>query len=302
MTGLWALTKRNTKLYFKDKGMFFSSLITPIILLVLYATFLRKVFLDSFRASLEAAGATVSDEVLNGCVGGQLVSSLLAVSCVTVAFCSNLLMIKDKTTGARHDLTISPVRSGILGLSYYLSTLLSTLIISYTATAVCLVYLYSTGWFLTFSDVLMLCLDVFLLSMFGTAISSCVNFFLTTDGQASAVGTIVSAGYGFICGAYMPISSFGGTLQKVLSFLPGTYGTCLIRNHAMRGVFEEMGSIGFPPQVVDGIKASVDCNLTLFDKDVSIGAMYAILGGSILLLIGVYVIFNIITSRKPTRK
>ena len=40
MTGLWALIKRNTKLYFKDKGMFISSLITPMILLVLYATFL----------------------------------------------------------------------------------------------------------------------------------------------------------------------------------------------------------------------------------------------------------------------
>ena len=36
MTGLTSLVKRNTKLYFKDKGMFFSSLITPIILLVLY--------------------------------------------------------------------------------------------------------------------------------------------------------------------------------------------------------------------------------------------------------------------------
>ena len=39
MTELLALTKRNTKLYFKDKGMFFSSLITPVILLVLYSTF-----------------------------------------------------------------------------------------------------------------------------------------------------------------------------------------------------------------------------------------------------------------------
>ena len=39
MTGLCALIRRNTKLYFKDKGMFFTSLITPLILLVLYSTF-----------------------------------------------------------------------------------------------------------------------------------------------------------------------------------------------------------------------------------------------------------------------
>ena len=38
----------------------------------------------------------------------------------------------------------------------------------------------------------------------------------------SAVGTIVSAGYGFICGAYMPISNFGKGLQKGLSYVPST--------------------------------------------------------------------------------
>lgn len=301
MTGLSALVKRNTKLYFKDKGMFFSSLITPVILLVLYATFLKKVYDDSFRSALSAAGATVSDAVLNGCIGGQLASSLLAVSCVTVAFCSNLLMIKDKTSGARHDLVITPVKPGTMALGYYLSTLVSTLIISFTATAVCLGYIAAVGWYMSAADILMLILDVFLLSMFGTALSSCINFFLSTDGQASAVGTIVSAGYGFICGAYMPISNFSEGLQKVLSFFPGTYGTSLVRNHLMRGAFAEMKEQGFPDEVLIGIRDSVDCNIYFFGKNVDIGTMYAILGGSILLLIGIYVVMNIISSRRHAR-
>lgn len=38
------IVKRNIKMYFKDKGLFISSLITPLILLVLYATFLAKVY------------------------------------------------------------------------------------------------------------------------------------------------------------------------------------------------------------------------------------------------------------------
>lgn len=301
MTGLSALVKRNTKLYFKDKGMFFSSLITPVILLVLYATFLKKVYDDSFRSALSAAGATVSDAVLNGCIGGQLASSLLAVSCVTVAFCSNLLMIKDKTSGARHDLVITPVKPGTMALGYYLSTLVSTLIISFTATAVCLGYIASVGWYMSVADILMLILDVFLLSMFGTALSSCINFFLSTDGQASAVGTIVSAGYGFICGAYMPISNFSEGLQKVLSFFPGTYGTSLVRNHLMRGAFAEMKEQGFPDEVLIGIRDSVDCNIYFFGKNVDIGTMYAILGGSILLYIGIYIVMNIISSRRHAR-
>ena len=298
MTGLGALIRRNTKLYFKDKGMFFSSLITPVILLVLYVTFLKKVFDDSFRSALTEAGAVVSDSIINGVVGGQLVSSLLAVSCVTVAFCSNLLMIKDKTSGARHDLTITPVRPAVMAMGYYMASLLSTLIVTLTAAAVCLGYLSWAGWYLTAGDVAALLLDVLLLTMFGTALSSCINFWLTTDGQASAVGTIVSAGYGFICGAYMPMSNFGEGLQKVLSFLPGTYGTSLLRNHTMGGAFAEMERLGFPNQVVEAIRSSVDCNLFFFGHQVTNGQMYLILVGSTAVLMGLYVAFNRMAVRR----
>ena len=298
MTGLGALTWRNAKLYFKDRGMFFTSLITPLILLVLYGTFLSNVYDETFRSALEAAGATVSDKLIGGCVGGELVSSLLAVSCVTVAFCSNLLMVQDKITGARKDLTIAPVKKSTLAFGYYLATLLSTLFICFIATGVCLGYLSYVGWYLTAGDVGALLLDVTLLVLFGTALSSCVNFPLSTQGQASAVGTIVSAGYGFVCGAYMPISQFSEGLQKVLSFLPGTYGTSLLRNHALRGVFEEMSAQGFPEEIVEAIRDSVDCNLYFFGDKVELSSMYVILIVSIVIAVGLYVMMNVLSGKK----
>ena len=152
ITGLGALIKRNTKLYFKDKGMFFTSLITPLILLVLYGTFLSNVYEDTFRSALNAAGTSVSDKLIGGCVGGELVSSLLAVSCITVAFCSNLLMVQDKITGARNDITITPVKSSAIALSYYLSTLFTTLIICLIASGVCLGYLALAAGALAFAN------------------------------------------------------------------------------------------------------------------------------------------------------
>ena len=298
MTGLSALIRRNTKLYFKDKGMFFTSLITPLILLVLYSTFLSNIFEESFRDALEAAGAAVSGKLIGGCVGGQLVSSLLAVSCVTVSFCSNLLMVQDKITGARRDLIIAPVKPGTLALSYYLSTLLSTLLICAVASLVCLGYLAYAGWYLTAGDVAALLLDVALLVLFGTALSSCIYFFLSTNGQASAVGTIVSAGYGFVCGAYMPVSQFSEGLQRAISFLPGTYGTSLLRNHALRGVFTEMGAQGFPSEVVEAIKDSVDCNLYFFGDKVELPTMYLVLIAGIVVFVGLYVGMNLLSGRK----
>ena len=112
MKSLNALILRNIKLFFKDRGLFFSALITPLILLVLYATFLGNTYRSSFLSALPE-GFTVSDDLINGLVGGQLISSLLAVCCVTVAFCSNMLMVQDKVTGARQDLTVTPVKRSV---------------------------------------------------------------------------------------------------------------------------------------------------------------------------------------------
>lgn len=106
MMGLGNLIRRNCRLFFKDKGMFFTSLITPVILLVLYATFLAKVYRDSFNSALPDI-MQVSDKLIDATVGGELFSSLLAVSCVTVAFCSNMLIVQDRVNGTRKDRSYS---------------------------------------------------------------------------------------------------------------------------------------------------------------------------------------------------
>lgn len=292
MNSLFIITKRNIKLFFKDKGMFFTSLITPMILLVLYATFLGNIYKDTFM-SVFPAGFEVKESLINACVGGQLTSSILAVSCVTVAFCSNMLMVQDKANSTINDFSVAPVDKRVMSLGYYIATLFSTLLICFAATGICLVYVASVGFYMSLVDVLLLFLDVFILVLFGVAISSIINFFLSTQGQISAVGSIISAAYGFICGAYMPISQFSEGLQKVLSFMPGTYGTSLIRNHAMRGPLEEMAKSGVPEEMIKGIKDTIDCNIYVSGQPVEVGTMYMILGGTAVLLIAVYVLMNV---------
>ncbi len=297
MSTSFILIKRNIKLFFKDKGMFFTSLITPAILLVLYATFLGNVYRDSFTSNLPDS-LKLSESIVNGLVGSQLMSSILAVSCVTVAFCSNFLMVQDKVNGITKDFRISPVNSATLSMSYYTATLISTLIICLVAAGICLAYVAIVGWYMSLADVFLLLLDILLLVLFGTALSSIINLFLSTQGQISAVGTIISAGYGFICGAYMPISSFGTGLQKTLAFLPSTYGTSLIRNHSMQGVLSEMQNQGIPSEIIEEIKDSLDCNLYFFENQVNMTTMYIILGITVSALIGIYILLNVFKKGK----
>lgn len=113
----------------------------------------------------------------------------------------------------------------------------------------------------------------------------------------SAVGTIVSAGYGFVCGAYMPISNFGEGLQKVMGYLPGTYGTALIKNHMLRGVFAEMETKGFPTEIIKGIANSLDCNPTFQGNVVEPEYMMLIMIGTVVLLGGLYFMITVLPEK-----
>ena len=96
----------------------------------------------------------------------------------------------------------------------------------------------------------------------------------------------------------MPVSSFSEGLQKVISFLPGTYGTSLLRNHFLEGAFEEMSGFDFPAEVVEAIRDSVDCNIYFFEEKVEITEMYMVMAGSVIVLTGLYILLNILSGKK----
>lgn len=257
--------------------------------------FLGNVYRDSFYSSVPA-DIVVPDKVIEGFVGGWLLSSLLAVSCVTVAFCANMQIVQDKVTGAIGDFSVTPYKKSYLALSYYLATAAVTAAICYVALGAGFIYLACVGWYISAGDALFIVLDVFLLSLFGTALSSVICFFIKTQGGSTAVSVVVSSVYGFISGAYMPISQFANGIQIFVSLLPGTYGTGLFRNHFMGGVLAEIGNY-FPPEVVDGIRTSFDCNMFFFGHKVEVGTMFLILGVTVAVLIGVYVLLHFLKKR-----
>lgn len=297
MKAVAALIKRNRKLFFKDKGMLFSSLITPVILIILYATFLAKVYKDSFQSAISGM-ATVSDKLINGTVAGQMTAALLAVSCVTVTFCVNLTMIQDRANGTRKDFNVSPISKAQIYLGYFIATVVNSLMINGLALVICLGYIYKMGWYMSVADVMWVILDLIILVLFGSTLSSIICFPMTTQGQLSAVGTIVSTGYGFICGAYMPISNFGTGLQKALSYLPSTYGTALMKNHMLNGIFAEMEKENMPKEMITAIKDTLDCNPQFHGHVVSVNQMLMIMVGSIVVFGVLYFLLTFLPEKE----
>ena len=103
----------------------------------------------------------------------------------------------------------------------------------------------------------------------------------------------------------MPLANFSEGLRNVVMFLPGTYGTSLLRNHTLNGVFEEMTAqlakenpSYVVEEVIKGLKNSIDCNIYFFDAKVSVGTMYLVLAIAIAVLIAVYVLINVLSKNK----
>lgn len=296
---LYNLTERNIKLFFKDKGLLIGAMITPLILIVLYATFLKNVYVDSFNKYFIQLELAVDKKLTNTFVYAWLFSSLLSVSSVTVSFASNLLLVQDKVNKTIHDINVTPVKKTTLALSYYLASMLVTLFICYFVMIIGFIIIGCNTWCFSASDVFLIILNVFLLTNFATALSSIIYHFLNSQGQMSTVSALVSSIYGFICGAYMPIASFGDVMSKILMFLPGTYATNSIRYCYERGVIEKLNNMpSMQIDVIKGIEKGFDIKLFFFNNEVPFFVSLLVLILSAIILLLVYVLLHILSFKK----
>ncbi len=291
MKTLAYLIARNCKVYFRDKGVFFVSLMAPLILLFLFVAFLGNVYRDSIRSVAE--GFALSDALVESVAAGWLISSLLAVCAVTIAFTANTIMVQDRVTGQADDILVSPVPRSLVALGYFVSTFLVTAAICLAALGAGFIYIGVAGWHLSAADVFLTIADALLLTLFGTALSSVVCHFLRSQGAVTGVQATVSAAYGFLCGAYMPIGNLAMGLKNAIMFLPGTYGTGLLHSHLMGSAIGEAGA-GLPldaaAQIVKGLRDGFDCNLYFFGNAVPEWTCYLVLAAATVLLVGVYVL------------
>ena len=298
---LFALVVRNIKCYFKDKFLFFVSLLTPMILLVLYVTFLRSVYINSIKDIFALFGFAGDDDIINGVAGAWLLSSIIAVSSVTVAICSNAVMISDKVDGAINDLRVSPVNGTTVSLSYFVANFLVTLLVMLCVLAVGSIYLAIVGWYIPFGDFMMILVDIICAVLFGSLLAGVIESFISTQGGLSAISTLVSSMYGFICGAYMPLSQFAEGMRNAICVLPGTYSVGVLRKHFMGGYVEKFAELGLPEEGQKAFMDGFDGNLYVGSTQMPLWSMYVILLSTCALLLVAYILIVILKNRKTAR-
>lgn len=291
------LALRGIKIFLSDKMSVFFSLLAPIIILMLYVLFLGDIQYDSLKSAME--GLPVDEGVLHAVIDGWMIAGVVSVSCITVTFTSQNLLVKDRESGIISDILAAPVKRSVIAASYMIYNIAVSTIICVIVLALALIYLAATGWYLSAADVFaaigMTLLSVISASVIATA--ACVTI-IKTEGAHSGLVGILSAAIGFLIGAYMPVSTFPKAVQYVTLFLPGTYSAGVFRSIFMEGAISELEKLS--PFAAESVREAYSVNIDFFGKSAGVDAIAAIFAAIVAFSFLVYMLTQFVKVKRNT--
>ncbi|SDQ37179.1 ABC transporter permease [Streptococcus equinus] len=217
---MWAMTKRNLKLYFSNKASVFFSLLGALIAFILYVVFLQKNMQDSFT------GTPNLEELLDNWVLG----GTLAVTSITTTWTGISRLVQDKVSHKLEDFLLTDISR----LKLYLGYLISSSVIGFIMQLVMLVtmklyFYWQDGIDFGFTHLPQLLLIMLLSSIMGAGFALLVLQFVKTLTTNEALSTIVGTVSGFLVGVYMPIGALPDFAQKVVKLTPAAYVSAAYR-------------------------------------------------------------------------
>ena len=112
-------TKRNLLIYFKDVLAIFFSLLTSIIVFVLYLLFLKGTFVNALTGTMQGLENIVNSGDIDMFVNGILLAGILGSAMITVPYTCLQTIVKDKEAGVDSDICSTPLKRWKIILSYF---------------------------------------------------------------------------------------------------------------------------------------------------------------------------------------
>ena len=213
------LTKRNLLIFFKDKQSVIFSLMTSIIVFVLYLLFLRGTFVDAIQSAMkEAPGLAdlVQDKDVKMYANLTLLVGILGSALITVPFNCLTVVVRDKENKVDYDILSTPIRRWQVILSYFTAAVISAVVMTGIILTVGLLLLGTQGDLYMGAKEIAQAYGIVVLGSFSaTALFMIVVLFFKSSSACGAFFSMVSAAAGFVIGAYIPISQFSDGVQTV---------------------------------------------------------------------------------------
>lgn len=282
MKGFIGLTKRNIQIYFKDPFTIIFSMLTSIIVFVLYLLFLKGTFVNAITGAMQGLESLVSENDVNMLVNGILLVGILGSATVTIPYNCLTTIVKDRERKVDSDILATPVKRWQIILSYLLAAVCCSFLMTSFLLTTGLVILGTLGnMHLTALNILAAYGVIFLGCLSSSALFMSIVLFFRSSSAAGAFFGILSAGAGFVIGAYVPLSQFSSGIQTFCSLFPACQICVLLKNVLLSGCLEEMNrSIAGLDQglFTQSIRSSMSFQSLLFERSLPMGGMCGYIG------------------------
>ena len=246
MRGILGLIKRNLLLFFKDWQSILFSLLTSIIVLVLYLLFLKGTFVRAMQSAMEqypGLASMVSEKDIDMFANLLLLTGILGSAMISVPFSCITTLVRDRANKVDYDILATPIKRGQIIFAYFVSAVLSSTLLTGIILTIGLVGIRMQGnIYLNVSQVIKAFSIVALGSISASAIFIIIVLFFKSVSACEAFFGILSAASGFVIGAYIPISQFSNEVQTVCNLFPASQITIMLRNILLNGLLEHINT------------------------------------------------------------
>ena len=246
MRGILGFIKRNVLLFFKDWQSILFSLLTSIIVLVLYLLFLKGTFVSAIQRAMEqypGLASMVPQKDIAMFANLFLLSGILGSAMISVPFSCITVVVKDRANKVDYDILSTPLKREQIIFAYFVSAVLTSTLLTDIILAVGLIGIRMQGnMYLNISQVVKAFSVVALGSISASAIFMIVVLFFKTVSACEAFFGILSAASGFVIGAYIPISQFSNEVQTVCNLFPASQITIMLRNILLNGLLDHINT------------------------------------------------------------
>ena len=246
MRGILGLIKRNLLLFFKDWQSILFSLLTSIIVLVLYLLFLKGTFVVAINKEMEqypGLASVVTEKDIDMFANLLLLTGILGSAMISVPFSCITTLVRDRANKVDYDILATPMKRGQIIFAYFVSAVLTSTLLTDIILAVGLIGIRMQGnMYLNASQVVKAFSIVALGSISASAIFMIVVLFFKSVSACEAFFGILSAASGFVIGAYIPISQFSNGVQTVCNLFPASQITIMLRNILLNGLLEHINT------------------------------------------------------------
>lgn len=260
MNTFLSLTKRNIKLYLRDKSTVFFSLLSSMIIVGLFVLFLGRMYTNGAVKMFSAFGIDAENDI-RALIISWVLAGIIILNSISIPQMMLSRIILDKEANVLSDFYVTPFNRSLLALSYISSAILVGTIITFITFLVGEIYiftlngsLFSIGTNLTVLGVIALCNMSFASMMF------LIYLFINNSSTIGGLSAFISSVGGFLAGIYISIGDLTGVVRDIVSVNPLAHATALVRNILMNSQIENIFK-GVPKEAITGFRDSMALNL-----------------------------------------